>query len=634
MKPRTRHRLLTTAAVATALAGLLAYASEHRWSASTGDREALAQSRLSIADGASRAPLRGGIAHPGASTARPARVGPLPSLEQKMYSEPASRRALAPAQRSPYYAAPDSLRLRYGDPARADALARPSQRLFLAEAARRGAGGKALGVCNANDFRILSGTALVDYIKSISPDCIHQTLFSITGTAAAETFSEAKMTTVANAIRTASQAYAGNNSGGIIQLVTFMRAGYYVNFYDDSVPAYSTALTGTVKAALDPFFAKSPWLQVNDANAEVLSEILVLADSSENQHSYLWVAKEMMAAFGDAHAANRFMSNAMINVFNLLFRGQWNDAYKAAVRADNSIVDATYNFTIRNWSRLGTANAYHTTNAARELTRFVSQWDYPNTTVETLARARLKDLITRAYGSGIGSSPNLTVSAPTYGLLVSGVDYYDRDGCTPYGTCNAAQQVETAVLTLRHTCPNNANYRIRAMNLTATQLTTACNLVVGQEAYFHNKFGTAGRPVANDNNTTLEINVFDNSTAYGDWAGIIFGIDTNNGGMYLEGDPSVAGNQARFVAYEASDGSIWNLTHEFVHYLDGRYNKYGGFKSDGKLVWWVEGIAEYISYGYENKPNTWALDLAGSRAYTLSTLFDTSYSHGQDRIYA
>ncbi|PPJ44561.1 peptidase, partial [Rhizobium sp. KAs_5_22] len=84
------------------------------------------------------------------------------------------------------------------------------------------------------------------------------------------------------------------------------------------------------------------------------------------------------------------------------------------------------------------------------------------------------------------------------------------------------------------------------------------------------------------------------------YAGAIFGIDTNNGGMYLEGDPSAPGNQARFIAYEAEwlrpTFEIWNLTHEYVHYLDGRFDMWGDFQAamQQKTVWWVEGFAEYL----------------------------------------
>src|SRR5690625_7201199 len=92
---------------------------------------------------------------------------------------------------------------------------------------------------------------------------------------------------------------------------------------------------------------------------------------------------------------------------------------------------------------------------------------------------------------------------------------------------------------------------------------------------------------------------FHSSSDYETYAGTLFGIDTNNGGMYLEGDPSVPGNQARFIAYEAEwlrpEFDVWNLTHEYIHYLDGRYIWYGMFQdypldAPNSGVWCVEGF--------------------------------------------
>lgn len=49
-----------------------------------------------------------------------------------------------------------------------------------------------------------------------------------------------------------------------------------------------------------------------------------------------------------------------------------------------------------------------------------------------------------------------------------------------------------------------------------------------------------------------------------------------------KGDPSDPDNQARFIAYRAEwlDGfAVWNLCHEYSHYLDGRYTIQGTFSN-------------------------------------------------------
>ena len=139
---------------------------------------------------------------------------------------------------------------------------------------------------------------------------------------------------------------------------------------------------------------------------------------------------------------------------------------------------------------------------------------------------------------------------------------------------------------------------------------------------------TRKQPVANDNNTSLEVVVFDDYNNYAKYASVIYGISTDNGGMYLEGDPAAAGNQARFIAHEASwlrpTFKIWNLEHEYIHYLDGRFDMYGDFGASTRqpTVWWIEGLAEYLSLGNGNQP---AIDAARSGNYALSQIFGNTY---------
>ncbi|KVN98529.1 hypothetical protein WJ69_34300 [Burkholderia ubonensis] len=144
--------------------------------------------------------------------------------------------------------------------------------------------------------------------------------------------------------------------------------------------------------------------------------------------------------------------------------------------------------------------------------------------------------------------------------------------------------------------------------------------------------------VANDRNTTLEVVVFSNNAEYDNYSSVFFGNDTDNGGIYLEGDPSSPTNQARFIAFEADwlrpTFEIWNLKHEYVHYLDGRFDMYGDFDTENQVpvVWWLEGLAEYISLGNDDQE---AIDAASTGQYRLSDIFNNTYDMGdyQDRAY-
>ena len=195
---------------------------------------------------------------------------------------------------------------------------------------------------------------------------------------------------------------------------------------------------------------------------------------------------------------------------------------------------------------------------------------------------------------------------------------------------------------------------IRSQTLTKYQIEQACKLLGKQEAKFHQLFDTQGKPVANDNNISMRANVYHSREDYTQYVTAHFDVPSDNGGMFLEGSPHKAGNQAEFVAYEKK-GVIWNLAHEYVHYLDGHFNLYGDFCASlhdshsapeycpkpapllPHLVWWSEGLGEYISQGDNNKA---AIELAKeslatASTYSLSELFNTSYeiNGGSDRVY-
>ncbi|MCD4484182.1 collagenase, partial [Chromobacterium vaccinii] len=69
---------------------------------------------------------------------------------------------------------------------------------------------------------------------------------------------------------------------------------------------------------------------------------------------------------------------------------------------------------------------------------------------------------------------------------------------------------------------------------------------------------------------------------------------------------------------------VWNLEHEYIHYLDGRFDMYGDFSAATQqpTVWWIEGLAEYLSLRNDNQT---AIDVAKTGNYKLSQIFGNTY---------
>ncbi|MCL1039781.1 collagenase [Shewanella submarina] len=178
---------------------------------------------------------------------------------------------------------------------------------------------------------------------------------------------------------------------------------------------------------------------------------------------------------------------------------------------------------------------------------------------------------------------------------------------------------------------------IRHQDLTPEELTISCTKLTSQEDDFHALFATGKKPVPNDHNDALQVVTFSNWTQYNAYGQLLYDISTDNGGMYIEGTPQNPDNQASFFAFRQfwiDDFAIWNLNHEYVHYLDGRYIKYAGFQHfPSHLVWWAEGMAEYIAKGNDNARTIKMLTEEIESTPSLERIFATEYKDGVDHTY-
>ncbi|WP_128429838.1 collagenase [Streptomyces cyaneus] len=482
---------------------------------------------------------------------------------------------------------------------------------------RTGAAAKAAS-CSPDDFGRRTGAELVAFVKASTTDCVNS-LFAVTGSDARTIFREPQMVTVAKAFTSTARTYRGDNSSRVWQLVLFLRAGYYVQFnHPAEVGPYGTALARSTTSGLDTFFARPRSRDVTAANGDVLGEVVILTDSADQQARYLKVYRRMLNAYDSSYDAIRSMLAAVNAVYTPLWRGNWNADYVKAVTADPFIARTLHAFALNHLDLLAGDNAYLASNAGMNLARYV---EHPalHATVRPLAR----DLLEKSR-----------ITGPTAGLWVAvatQAEYYDGPNCSYYGVCDLAGQLTRAVLPISHSC--DAAHTIRAQSLTSADLDAACASVLGQDRYFHDLVRDDG-PIPGQYLSTLDLVVFAGSADYRTYAGAIFGISTDNGGMTLIGDPTDPANEPFAVIYQKSrdDGHaarIWNLNHEYTHYLDARYDMKGDFAEQTSVpdVWWIEGVAEYVSYGYRGITDEQAVAEAGKHTYRLSTLFQNTYAN-------
>ncbi|MEV7940323.1 collagenase [Kitasatospora sp. NPDC088264] len=471
--------------------------------------------------------------------------------------------------------------------------------------------------CTPADFAGRTGAALVSYVKASTPQCIGSLFYTAGSPYTSALFRQSQMATMADAFQSAAASYPGDNSAATWQVVLYLRAGYYVQDKDLAhVGPYDATLTAAVTRGIDTFLAAPHFTDVIDANGQIANDVIILTSSTGQQGRYLSTYRQMLNGYTRAYDGSRGMLTFVNSALGALDRGHENKAFVDAVTADPGIIDTLDAFTRDHRDLLGTGSGFLVSNAGIEVTRFVK---YPafQTRVRPLAKALLD-----------GSS----MTGPTAPLWVGTANtaaFFDKDQCSYYGVCDLQQRLAKAVLPMRQTC--NSTLTVLAQDLTAAELAAVCADLKGEDAYFHNLVRDNG-PIPGQYESSVQVVVYASQADYQTYAGAMYEADTNNGGVTLTGTPTDPANQPVSLIYRwANDNGftarIWNLNHEYAHVLDARYDMKGGFEQQTSVpdLWWIEGVAEYVSYTYRGATDLNAVSWAPKHTYALSTLFQSTY---------
>jgi len=424
------------------------------------------------------------------------------------------------------------------------------------------------------DLQPLTGDALISAIESSSlSGCLYKLYDqSLPATAL---YHDANLQTVANAILQRLAQFDGSNATGaseLEKLVTYLRAFHWANWGSNRV--LPSSYLSTMQLVFDNYFAGEHFVRFDgkaSRNFMLRYEMLILVRSS-GVGSLRYMKRFSQAIKGYALSVNRdnnwgvsYEENGMTQLLTQFFNEtkSASSTYQQQLLDDPEIIANLATFIQQDglWL-LGHTREYQLNDSVTEYARLLK---FGGAIAEQV-RPLVKQLLSQYSYGGVGSQAWVNAQ--------SMVKAYDSANCADYG--NACQfNLEAAVLSGRHQCGSTLKIRYQGI-LTDDKLTGICEKLGQQELKFHQMMRTnPDTPVANDRNTDLEIVIFKSSTDYQNYAGEFFNIDTDNGGMYLEGTPSTPGNQARFIAYQATwlapQFVVWNLEHEYVHYLDGRF---------------------------------------------------------------
>ncbi len=481
------------------------------------------------------------------------------------------------------------------------------------------------GKCTVEDFTV-DRVNIESRVANSDYECM-RTWFSPSLEQADVVFSTMSVSRITGGLKKAIEAYKGTKEQAqqIYYLGEFIKAAYK-NRHDTfakKLQPFSSELSADIANTIQQFLRSPYALTEGREQQEALASMLIVVDSIRQ----LAIAAPDVFAILDSFSADKsdsyYYRKAINNIFVAMAGHSQTKAFYDVIESDSSYIHRLSGFITNNEWAIGTDSEQLLGNAARELARLIKTEDAETkkVVVDTL------DSLLKRYPLG-GKSDRIWVG------IAEMVDAYAPDYLEQLGLSNSKSVLKQRIMTFSYDCRGPA--RILAQEMTEAQAITSCETLNLKEDDFHQTVNTGYQPVADDHSDSVDVIVFKTQSDYSTYSSFLFDNTTNNGGQFLERDPSKQGNVPRFVAYQNGwddDFSILNLEHEYVHYLDGRFNQYGDFHDtmrEGSIVWWLEGFAEYMYYkeGYNA-----ALVLGKEKTHTLADVFSTNYSDGLNRVY-
>ncbi|MFJ4876303.1 collagenase [Streptomyces sp. NPDC088745] len=378
----------------------------------------------------------------------------------------------------------------------------------------------------------------------------------------APVMSDAHVQAVARRISSLAAGHDGKNSTHLYEMFTYLHAVAYHDFSRDEIDTTDIPTVETVRRAINDFGTAARTFDVTKTNANTLREALYAAGPGLRQ-SQLGLIRKVLATMDPYHntqyadpawggAALAALSTNYLGVYP----GNRDTAFHTVVKQNAAYRESFKKFA--GYTHLkGTPNEWVVRDALSEYGRF-GQID------------GLKDQITADLGTLLTTvAQNFGEGSQPWAKIASWLNAYDA--CAPYGVCK--DDIEKKIFPYTYVYDNGAiKVRTGLDRATVDQLYYASKQV---KAQFHRVVGST-EPLAGDTNTTLNIVLYGSRADYENYHPLLTGMDTDNGGVYIE-------RGATFYTYQRRVPQDSSLTleelfrHEYVHYLNGRFAVHGSF---------------------------------------------------------
>ncbi|MFF0742222.1 collagenase [Streptomyces sp. NPDC004111] len=423
----------------------------------------------------------------------------------------------------------------------------------------------AVAPCTLDGITRLNPTQFADFLAdpAVTADGCLRDLIWTWDARLVPVMSDAHVQAVARRAETLAASHDGRNTSHLLEMFTYLHAVAYHDFSRDEIDITDAPTVDAMRRAIAAFGTAARTFDVTGANAETLREALIAGSAPGLRQHQLGLVQKVLATMDPAHTAthkDRGWAGAALSALSLnylgVYPGNQDAAFRAAVSADPAYRAAFKAFA--GYTHLkGTGNEWVVRDALSEYGRFGEIPALKDGVVADLGTL----LTTAKQNFGEGSQP--------WAKVATWLNYFGA--CKQYGICK--EDIEKRIFPYTYTYDNGAiKVRTGLSRATVDQLYYASKQV---KAQFHRVIGTT-EPLAGDTNTTLNIVLYASRADYETYHPLLTGMDTNNGGIYIE-------RGATFYTYQRRVPQDSSLTleelfrHEYTHYLNGRFAVHGSF---------------------------------------------------------
>ncbi|MFC4610296.1 collagenase [Streptomyces maoxianensis] len=401
----------------------------------------------------------------------------------------------------------------------------------------------------------------------------------------APVMSDAHVQAVSRRISTLSAVHDGKNGSHLLEMLTYLHAVVYHDFSRSEIDVTDAPTSEAMRRAINAFGTAARSFTPTRTNAETLREALYSGSGTGLRHSQLGLIQKVLATLDQYHTTTykdpawggAALAGLSVNYLGI-YPGNNDTTFRTLVARNSTYRNAFKKFAAYTHLK-GTANEWAVRDALGEYGRFGQIEAVKSETVTALGA--LLPVTTRNFGEG--SQP--------WAKVASWLNFYEA--CKPYGVCK--DDIERRIFPYTFIYDNGAmKVRTGLDRVVVDQLYYASKQV---KAQFHRVLGTDA-PLTGDTNTSLNVVLYASRADYETYHPLLTGMDTNNGGVYIE-------RGATFYTYQRRVPQDSSLTleelfrHEYTHYLNGRWAVPGYF---GEGPWYQgdrttamdEGSAEFF----------------------------------------